>query len=58
MFATRSASGPMLAPRLPAPTSVGAPMTLMPRFIQAAPAGGMRPYSSASSFQASSAVST
>src|SRR5687768_6086055 len=29
MLATRSASGPMLAPRTPAPMSVGAPMMLM-----------------------------
>src|SRR4051794_24281696 len=29
MLATRSASGPMRAPRTPAPTSVGAPMMLI-----------------------------
>ena len=34
MLATRSASGPMLAPRLPAPMSVGAPMRLMRRFMR------------------------
>src|SRR5438105_248525 len=33
MLATRSASGPMLAPRLPAPMSVGAPMMLMRLFM-------------------------
>src|SRR3954465_12600368 len=33
MFATRSASGPMLAPRAPAPISVGAPIRLICRFM-------------------------
>ena len=36
MSATRSASGPMLAPRMPAPMSVGAPIRLTRRFTMPA----------------------